>query len=98
MGDLLVPGGIRDLSLIHGDLHIELFHNFLDEPYRDPELIWEEYVHNLITTDGDQYYAAKGITGISPANPAAPTAASGMKLGQGSTAASKDGAGAALIT
>lgn len=40
---------------------------------------------NLITTAGDQYYAQKGITGISPANPSAPTAASGMKLGNAST-------------
>jgi hypothetical protein len=53
---------------------------------------------NLITTAGDEYYAKKGITGISPANPSAPTAASGMKLGQGSTAAAKSGAGAALVT
>jgi hypothetical protein len=53
---------------------------------------------NLVTTAGDQYYAQKGIVGISPANPSAPTAASGMKLGTGSTAAAKSGAGAALIT
>jgi hypothetical protein len=53
---------------------------------------------NLITTAGDEYYAKKGITGISPANPSAPTAASGMKLGTGTTAAAKSGAGAALVT
>lgn len=51
---------------------------------------------NLITTAGDEYYAKKGIVGISPANPSAPTAASGMKLGTGSTAATKSGAAAAL--
>jgi hypothetical protein len=53
---------------------------------------------NLITTAGDEYYAKKGITGISPANPSAPTAASGMKLGTGTTAVAKSGAGAALVT
>jgi hypothetical protein len=53
---------------------------------------------NLITTAGDEYYAKKGIVGISPANPSAPTAASGMKLGTGTTAAAKSGAGAALVT
>jgi hypothetical protein len=53
---------------------------------------------NLITTAGDQYYAQKAIVGISPANPSAPTAANGMKLGTGSTAAAKSGAGAALVT
>jgi hypothetical protein len=53
---------------------------------------------NLITTAGDEYYAKKGIVGVSPANPSAPTVASGMKLGTGATAAAKSGAGAALVT
>lgn len=53
---------------------------------------------NLITDAGDQYYAKKGITGISPANPSAPTAANGMKLGTGTTAVAKAGAGGALVT
>lgn len=53
---------------------------------------------NLITTPGDQYFAQKVITGISPANPSAPTAMSGMKLGTGTTAAAKSGAGGALVT
>lgn len=53
---------------------------------------------NLITTAGDQYYAQKGIVAIAPAAPSAPTAVNGMKLGSGSTAASKSGAGAALVT
>jgi hypothetical protein len=53
---------------------------------------------NLITTAGDEYYAKKGITGIAPANPSAPTAASGMKLGTGTTDPAKSGAGAALGT
>jgi hypothetical protein len=53
---------------------------------------------NLITTAGDEYYAKKGIVGVSPANPSAPTVASGMKLGTGTTAAAKSGAGAALVT
>lgn len=54
---------------------------------------------NLITTAGDQYYAQKGIVGISPAVPSAPTAASGMKLGTGATAAHKSStAGAGIAT
>lgn len=53
---------------------------------------------NLITDAGDLYYAQKAIAAIAPASPAAPTAMSGMKLGTGSTAASKAGAGAALVT
>lgn len=53
---------------------------------------------NLITDVGDAYVAAKIITGISPANASAPTAASGMKLGTGTTDPAKSGAGAALVT
>lgn len=54
---------------------------------------------NLITTAGDQYYAQKGIVGISPAAPTAPTAANGMKLGTGVTAAHKSStAGAGIAT
>lgn len=53
---------------------------------------------NLVTDKGDEYYAKKAIVGISPANAAAPTAANGMKLGTGSTAASKSSTGAALGT
>lgn len=53
---------------------------------------------NLITTKGDEYYAKKGIVAIGPANPSAPTAANGMKLGTGTTAAAKSSTGAALVT
>ncbi len=50
---------------------------------------------NLVTDAGDLYYASKAIVGISPANASAPTAANGMKLGTGNTAASKTDAGLA---
>lgn len=48
---------------------------------------------NIITQVGDERYAKAGAGVGSP--PAAPT---GMKLGTGSTAPSKTGAGAALVT
>jgi hypothetical protein len=48
---------------------------------------------NLVTQVGDQMYGERGA-GIGSA-PAAPT---GMKLGTGSTAVAKTGAGAALVT
>lgn len=64
----------------------------------DGNLKAERRGENLITDAGDLYYAGKAIVGISPANPSAPTAASGMKLGTGSTAAAKSGAGGALVT
>lgn len=53
---------------------------------------------NLVTTAGDQYYARKAIVGISPANATAPTAVNGMKLGTGTSAATKSGATAAIGT
>jgi len=53
---------------------------------------------NLITDAGDLYIAGKIIAAISPAAPAAPTAANGMKLGTGTTAVTKAGVAAALVT
>lgn len=53
---------------------------------------------NLVTTAGDQYYVRKAIASIAPANATAPTAATGMKLGTGSTAAAKSGTGSLLVT
>lgn len=63
---------------------------------RDGHLLRAVPFANLITTAGDEYYARKVITGIAPANATAPTAASGMKLGTGTTAATKSGTAAAL--
>lgn len=53
---------------------------------------------NLITDAGDLYYAKQAIVGVSPANATAPTLVNGMKLGTGTTAAAKSGAGGALVT
>lgn len=49
--------------------------------------------HNIVTQVGDQVYAERGA-GVSGAG----AAATGMKLGTGSTAVAKTGAGAALVT
>lgn len=53
---------------------------------------------NRITTFGDEYYAKRAAAGIGTPNLAQPTLANGMKLGTGTTAAAKSGAGAALVT
>ena len=58
----------------------------------DGELKRSGTAHNLITDTGDQMYAERGA-GIGTL--AAPT---GMKLGSGTTAVAKTGAGAALVT
>ncbi len=75
-----------DPLVIRGEVHIELRN-------KDGELIAEDRVHNLITSVGDQMYAARGAGLASP--PAAPT---GMRIGTGSTAPAKSGAGAAIVT
>lgn len=50
-------------------------------------------VHNICTQVGDQVYGERGSGFASP-----PNAPIGMKLGTGSTAVAKTGAGAALVT
>lgn len=53
---------------------------------------------NLITTVGDEYYARRAAAGVGTPNLAQPTLVNGMKLGTGTTAAAKSGAGAVLVT
>ena len=97
MDDQFIPhkaeeaGGMVNPMIIKGEVEI-----FLLGP--KDEIKHHEIVENLITTAGDEYYAKKAITNIDPANPSAPTEVTGMKLGTGSTAAAKSGAGAALVT
>lgn len=55
-------------------------------------------VRNLITDAGDLYYATRAISAVAPATPADATKMTGMKLGTGTTAVAKSGAGAALVT
>jgi hypothetical protein len=74
-----------------GNVLIQLF----DE---DGNLKDERRGGNLITDAGDLYYASMAIALVTPATPAQPTKMTGMKLGTGVTAASKSGAGAALVT
>jgi hypothetical protein len=75
----------------HGNILIQLF----DE---NGNLKDERRAENLITDAGDLYYAGMAIALVAPAAPAQPTKMTGMKLGTGTTAAAKSGAGAALVT
>jgi hypothetical protein len=72
------------------------FMELRDESTRRTKLIVP--FSNLITDAGDLYLAGKAIAAIAPASPSAPTAASGMKLGTGSTAVAKNSTGSALTT
>lgn len=89
MTDELTAERVREFSDgigMHGQLVIEHF---------GPTglLLARQVVPNLITQIGDQYYGerASGVAG-------APAQVAGMKLGSGSTAVAKTGAGAALVT
>lgn len=77
---------MKDAMGIAGKVRIEIFD-------KDGNRKYDETVHNLITAVGDQFYAARGAGVASP-----PAAVTGMRLGIGSTAASKTGAGAAIVT
>lgn len=84
----LVPDGVGLVG--YGVAHL------LDGDGRTRQLV---PFHNTITDAGDTYVAQKIIAAIAPASPSAPTAASGMKLGTGTTAVSKSGGtGIALTT
>ena len=72
---------------------VSLIGNVNWELSRAGEVLRHGHSKNLVTQVGDQLYAERGAAIASP--PATPT---GMKLGTGSTAASKAGAGAALTT
>ena len=77
--------GLEDAVGIVGELIIERWNE-------KGELVGYCRTKNLITAVGDQLYASRGA-GLTSS--AAPT---GMKLGTGSTAVAKTGAGAALTT
>lgn len=53
---------------------------------------------NLITDKGDEYYSKKAAVSVGDYGSSAPTAVNGMKLGTGTTAAAKSGAGSSIVT
>lgn len=59
---------------------------------KDGNLVHRSEQHNLVTAVGDRLYASRGAGLTTSATP------TGMKLGTGSTAVAKTGAGAALVT
>lgn len=59
---------------------------------------WVEVVKNLITDVGDQYYAQRALSAVAPTAPADATKVTCMKLGTGTTAVAKNGAGGGVVT
>ena len=64
----------------------------------DGEVKLYRVLKNLITDKGDEYHAKRIAAGVAPAAPSDVTKMTGMKLGTGTTAVAKSGAGAALVT
>lgn len=87
----LVDRAAADAAALQGEVLIQL----IDENGNVKD---ERRTSNLITDAGDLYYAGMAIALVTPAAPAQPTKMTGMKLGTGTTAAAKAGAGAALVT
>lgn len=87
---LLVPDSINDAIGIKGVVHVALL-----TPDMGGKLALkdEEWIHNLVTDVGDEYYAERAAGIASP-----PAQVTGMQLGTGTTAAAKSGAGAAMVT
>lgn len=82
---------LEDQGALRGEVTLECFD-------ADGNLRWKETRKNLITDTGDNYYAQRAIALVSPGNPADATKVTCMKLGTGTTAVAKNGAGAALVT
>lgn len=91
---VLSPETLANVAGFKGAATVELFHGHPDNG--DLKQLIE--VENLITDAGDLYYAGMAIALVTPAAPAQPTKMTGMKLGTGTTAAAKSGAGGALVT
>ncbi len=83
---LHVPEGVG----ITGELHILLLTRDMGGKLAIKD---EEWIHNLVTDVGDEYYAERAANIASP-----PDQVTGMQLGSGVTAPSKSGGGAAIGT
>lgn len=86
-----MANSLEDQGALRGEVTLECFD-------AEGNLRWSETRKNLITDVGDQYYATRAIAGVSPATPADATKVTCMKLGTGTTAVAKNGAGAGIVT
>lgn len=90
----------RDQMGIRGEVIAELWtprRNLLLGP-RGLILKQREVQHNLVTQVGDQYYGDAGAGLSANATVTDPDPVTGMRLGTGTTAVAKTGAGAAIVT
>jgi hypothetical protein len=82
---------MEEENVQHGTITIKLFD-------KDGNVTHEETVENLITDAGDLYQATRIAAGVNSNAVSQPSLVTGMKLGTGTTAATKNGTAAALIT
>lgn len=82
---------MRDGVYIRSLVHLKLWR--ADEDGREIDVIDEDWLENLVTQVGDEYYGERAAGIASP-----PDQVTGMRLGTGTTAAAKTGAGAAIVT
>lgn len=75
-----------DLAVVRGVVEVRLYD-------ADGNVTLEQVIENLVTQVGDQYYGERAAGIASP-----PGQVTGMRLGTGTTAAAKTGAGAAIVT
>ena len=80
---------LEDRGGLRGEVTLECFD-------AEGNVRWSETRKNLITDVGDNYYAQRAIAAVVPATPADATKVTCMKLGTGSTAVAKNGAGAGI--
>lgn len=78
-----------DENVVHGTITAQVFNS-------DGELIQEEVTTNKITDAGDLYQATRIAAGVNSNGVSQPTLVTGMKLGTGTTAESKNGTGASV--
>ena len=92
MTDQVYEGdGKTDENVVHGFITAIL----LDE---NGNVKSEQTIHNKITDAGDLYQATRIAAGVNSNGVSQPTLVTGMKLGTGTTAEAKNGAGAAIVT
>lgn len=80
-----------DENVVHGVITVRVFDV-------DGNVKHEETIKNLITDAGDLYQANRIAAGVNSNGVSQPTLVTGMKLGTGTTATAKNGAGSSLAT
>lgn len=88
---MTMGNSMRETGGIVGEVTLECF-------AADGSLRWTETQKNLITTNGDNYYAQRAAAAINSNGVSQPTLVAGMAVGTGSTAVAKSSTGSFIVT